>query len=94
MEVTLIKINENTFKTTYDKENDDCEIYNDKEIIYDGDDTCIVCIDCTEEKIYYYERLLLRKMIKETSKELKSAYEEVSNLNKRYIGLVNKLIGE
>lgn len=91
MEFTLIKINDNTLETTYEKVSDSLDEYEDKEILYDADGISIVC---KYSDVSYYERLLLRELISETSKELKNAHKELANLNKRYIGLVNKLIGE
>lgn len=91
MDITLIKINDNTLETTYEKIACFSDEYRDKEILYDADGVGIVCI---YSDVSYYERLLLRELISETSKELKDAHKEVANLNKRYIGLVNKLIGE
>lgn len=91
MEITLIKINDNTLKTTYEKVACFDDEYKDKEILYDTDCVGIVCV---YSDVSYYERLLLRELISETSKELNNAHDEVCRLNERYIGLVNKLIGE
>lgn len=91
MEITLIKINDSTLETTHEKVACLNDEYKDKEILYDTDGDCIVCM---YSDVSYYERLLLRELISETSKELNNAHDEVYRLNKRYIGLVNKLIGE
>ncbi len=94
METTLIKINNNTLETTYEKVACFDDGYKDKTILYGSDCVGVVC---KHSDVSYYERLLLRELISETSKELKNVHDEACRLNERYIGLVNKfnkLIGE
>ena len=94
MVITLIKINEKTLEITLEKVLDYRTEYNDKEILYEGENRCIVCRDSRNSILSQYIKILIKDLISDTIKELNKAHEEVCKLNERYIGLVNKLIGE
>lgn len=92
MEITLIKINDNTLKISIEKVIDKNNEYTDKEILYDSDGMFIVCRYNSNSIMVEYKKLLIKALLNETVKDLNNVNEEVARLNKRYIGLVNKLI--
>lgn len=92
MEITLIKLNENTLEVSLEKVVDVSNEFKDKEIFYDADGISIVCKDNSVSTLKQYKKLLMKDLLKETIKELNNAHDEVCKLNRRYIDLVNKLI--
>lgn len=92
MEIILVNLNESTLEITLDKIWDIYDEYKDKEILYDGENVCIVCKNNSMPALSEYKRLLIKAALNETIKELNQTYEELANLNKKYIGLVDKLI--
>lgn len=92
MIITLIKLNENTLEISLENILDARTEYKDKEILYEGDVRYIVCRDKRSSTLSQYRKILIMDLLSETSRDLNNAHEEVLKLNKRYIGLVNKLI--
>lgn len=87
--IYFIKLNENTCVSII-KETEHIEGYQDKEILYEADSITMVCFD--RYNLREYKKLLIKEVIRETSKEIVRLSSELCIENNKYLKLVSSII--